>query len=280
LLLWQTIYLIATVGAPPVLMAVLLTSSVRRTLKLYWPQWQYLALGIVLPIVLQPIAVELIHQLEWFFPKLPAEMAEMMKSFSDPSVPLIWPLLAIAVTPAICEEIAFRGFMLSGLQSGRQRNFWTPIVISAVCFGVVHMIAHQVFNAILLGVVLGLLAVRSRSLIPGVIFHFIFNGMQVAQTRIPVRYFESPVMQWLFSVESESGQTIVRFDAPLLAISGLLSVGLITWLIKAPLDVDPESPQRRFSDLPTGADHPPTLSSDDSRWAKMRANAAQGERPA
>jgi len=280
LLLWQTIYLIATVGAPPVLMAVLLTSSVRRTLKLYWPQWQYLALGIVLPIVLQPIAVELIHQLEWFFPKLPAEMAEMMKSFSDPSVPLIWPLLAIAVTPAICEEIAFRGFMLSGLQSGRQRNFWTPIVISAVCFGVVHMIAHQVFNAILLGVVLGLLAVRSRSLIPGVIFHFIFNGMQVAQTRIPVRYFESPVMQWLFSVESESGQTIVRFDAPLLAISGLLSVGLITWLIKAPLDVDPESPQRRFSDLPTGADHPSTLSSDDSRWAKMRANAAQGERPA
>ena len=276
LLKWQTIYLIATVGVPPLLMAILLTSSVRRTLKLYWPKWQYLALGFVLPVVLQPVAIELIHQLEWFFPKPPAGMAEMLKSFSDPNVPLWWPLLAIAVTPAICEELAFRGFMLSGLQSGRQRNFWTPILISAVCFGVVHMIAHQVFNAILLGIVLGLLAVRSRSLIPGVIFHFIFNGMQVAQSRIPVRYFESPVMEWLFSVESEAGQTAVRFDAPLLAISGLLSVALVTWLIRTPLDGDPDAPQRRFADLPATEKTPEEIASDASRWAQLRSNA---ERP-
>ena len=277
LLKWQTIYLIATVGVPPLLMAILLTSSVRRTLKLYWPKWQYLVLGFVLPVVLQPVAIELIHQLEWFFPKPPAGMAEMLKSFSDPSVPLWWPLLAIAVTPAICEELAFRGFMLSGLQSGRQRNFWTPILISAVCFGVVHMIAHQVFNAMLLGLVLGLLAVRSRSLLPGVIFHFIFNGMQVAQSRIPVRYFESPVMQWLFSVESEAGQTVVRFDAPLLAIAGLLSVGLVAWLIRTPLDVDTDGlQQRRFSDLPATEKTPEEIASDESRWAQLRSNA---ERP-
>jgi sodium transport system permease protein len=276
LLKWQTIYLVSTVGVPPLLMAILLTSSVRRTLKLYWPKWQYLVLGCVLPVVLQPVAIELIHQLEWFFPKPPAGMAEMLKSFSDPNVPLWWPLLAIAVTPAICEELAFRGFMLSGLQSGRQRNFWTPILISAVCFGVVHMIAHQVFNAILLGIVLGLLAVRSRSLIPGVIFHFIFNGMQVAQSRIPVSYFDSPVMDWLFSVESESGQTVVRFDAPLLAISGLLSVGLVTWLIRTPIDGDSHAPQRRFADLTAIEKTPEEIASDETRWALLRSNI---ERP-
>ncbi len=277
LLKWQTIYLVATVGVPPLLMAILLTSSVRRTLKLYWPKWQYLVLGVVLPVVLQPVAIELIHQLEWFFPKPPAGLEEILKSFSDPNIPLWWPLVAVAVAPAICEELAFRGFMLSGLQSGRQRSFWTPILISAVCFGVVHMIAHQVFNAILLGIVLGLLAVRSRSLLPGVIFHFIFNGMQVAQTRIPVRYFESPVMKWLFSVESESGQTAVRFNAPLLAISGLLSVGLVTWLIRTPMDGDPDAAQRRSADLPADGPTPAELASDESRWAQLRANTA-GER--
>ncbi len=67
----QTIYLIATVGAPPLLMAVLLTSSFRRTLKLYWPKWQYLVLGVVLPVALQPIAIEIIHQLDWFSRSLP-----------------------------------------------------------------------------------------------------------------------------------------------------------------------------------------------------------------
>lgn len=275
MLKWQTMYLIATVGLPPLLMAILLTSSVRRTLKLYWPKWHYLVLGFVLPVVLQPVAIELIHQLEWFFPKPPAGMAEMMKSFSDPNVPLWWPLLAIAVTPAICEELAFRGFMLSGLQSGRQRNFWTPILISAVCFGVVHMIAHQVFNAMLLGIVLGLLAVRSRSLIPGVIFHFLFNGMQVAQSRIPVRYFESPVMQWLFSVESEGGLTAVHFDAPLLAISGVLSVVLVTWLIRTPGDGGTDGPQRRFSDLPAGESEAEQLVEDQARWEQMRASARE-----
>lgn len=271
----QTIYLIATVGLPPLLMAILLTSSVRRTLKLYWPKWQYLVLGFVLPVVLQPVAIELIHQLQWFFPKPPAGMAEMMKSFADPNVPLWWPLLAIAVTPAICEELAFRGFMLSGLQSGRQRNFWTPILISSVCFGVVHMIAHQVFNAMLLGVVLGLLAVRSRSLIPGVIFHFIFNGMQVAQSRIPVRYFESPVMQWLFSVESEGGMTAVRFDAPLLAISGVLSVVLVTWLIRSPMDGETDGPQRRFSDLSAGESEAEQRVEDQARWEQMRSSSQE-----
>ena len=272
MLQWQTIYLIATVGLPPLLMAILLTSSVRRTLKLYWPKWQYLLLGFVLPVVLQPVAIELIHQLEWFFPKPPAGMAEMMKSLSDPNVPLWWPLLAIAVTPAICEELAFRGFMLSGLQSGRQRNFWTPILISAVCFGVVHMIAHQVFNAMLLGIVLGLLAVRSRSLIPGVIFHFIFNGMQVAQSRIPVRYFESPIMKWLFDVKSEGELTAIRFDAPLLAISGVLSVILVTWLIRTPMDGDTDGPQRRFSDLPAGESEAQQLVEDQARWEQMRSS--------
>lgn len=276
MLWWQTIYLIVTVGLPPVIMAILLTSSVRRTLKLFWPSWQYLALGVVLPVVLQPIAVELIHQLDWFFPKLPAEMAEFMKSLSDPNVAWWWPLLAIAVAPAICEELAFRGFLLSGFQSGRQRSFWTPILLSAVCFGVVHMIAHQVFNAMLLGIVLGLLAVRSRSLVPGVIFHFIFNGMQVLQTRIPQTFFESREMQWLFSVESEAGQTAIRFNAPLLAISGLLSIGLITWLIRSPVDADPEGPQRRFSDLPPSSSESFTLPENDPRWEQMRANAAQG----
>lgn len=273
LLKWQTIYLICTVGLPPVLMAILLTSSVRRSLKLFWPRWQYLALGVLLPLALQPVTIELLHQFEWFFPKPPAGMAEMLKSFSDPSVAWYLPFIAVAVTPAICEELAFRGFMLTGLQSGRKRGFWTPILITSVCFGVIHMIAHQVVNAMLLGVVLGLLAVRSRSLIPGVIFHLIFNGMQVLQTRIDPKYFTSPGMDWLFSIEKVSGERIIRFDAPLLAISGLMSVGLITWLIQAPIDADASGQQRRFSDLPPNDQSvlPPLI--DAARWDQLRASS-------
>jgi sodium transport system permease protein len=105
----------------------------------------------------------------------------MMGMLGDNDVHWFLPLLAIAITPAVCEELAFRGFILSGLQ--RARNPWVPILLSSVAFGVFHMVPQQVFNAILLGVVIGLLATVSRSLLPGVVFHFLFNGMQVALSR-------------------------------------------------------------------------------------------------
>ena len=89
-------------------------------------------------------------------------------------------LLLFAVVPAICEEIAFRGFILTGLERGH--NARTAIVMSALLFGFMHVLLslfQQLFNATLLGLVLGLLAVRSRSILPGLVFHTINNGLAV-----------------------------------------------------------------------------------------------------
>ena len=51
-------------------------------------------------------------------------------------------------------------------------------------FGFLHVLLslfQQLFNATLLGIVLGLLAVRSRSILPGLIFHFLNNAIAVSQ---------------------------------------------------------------------------------------------------
>ncbi|MFO1094076.1 MAG: CPBP family intramembrane glutamic endopeptidase [Planctomycetaceae bacterium] len=166
----------------------MLTTDFRRTLKLYWPRWSMLATGAVLACTLLPVSQELIRLLEgWFFPKLPEGAAKLLEALHDPTLSIWLPLFAFAVAPAICEELAFRGFILSGIQ--RTGRPWLPIVLSSVAFGVIHMIPQQVFNATLLGLVLGLLAVRSGSLLPGVLFHFIFNGAQVVMSRIdPTRW--------------------------------------------------------------------------------------------
>ncbi len=224
----QTIYLIATVGTPAVMMGLLLTSRVNWTLKLRWPAWQYLVAALILPFTLQPISVQLQHSLHWFFPPLPEGAAQILTAISDPTVSIWWPMLAIALAPAICEELAFRGFILSGLQrSGRN---WLAIMISAVVFGLIHMIPQQQFNGALLGIVLGLLAVRSGSLLPAVLFHFINNGLQVAQSRLPQSALEEGVLPVLFHVE-ESG---LRAQWPVLLTCVALSAILITWLVKQP----------------------------------------------
>jgi len=221
----QAIYLIATVGTPALLMGLLLTTDVRKSLKLTWPKWSMLAAGIVLPFTLMPISLELMTQLDWFFPPIPPEAERLMAAMGSQDVGFWLPFAAFAIAPAVCEELAFRGFILSGLE--RSRHKWLPIVISAMLFGVIHLIPKQVFNATLLGLVIGLLAVRSKSLLPGVIFHLIFNGVQVGLSRVDVE--QIPI--WLVSFPEVNGEQEMHFSLGVLALSGLVSALIIGWLI-------------------------------------------------
>lgn len=225
----QLIYLVATVGAPAVFMALLLTTRPLLTLKLKWPGWKMIAAGIALPIALTPVTLELISRMEWFFPPTPAGAEKLLEAMALDSVPLWLALSAFALAPAVCEELAFRGFIFTGLQ--RSRHKWLPIVISSILFGIIHLIPKQVFNAALLGLVIGLLAQRSGSLIPGVIFHAIFNGLQVLATRVPAQSLDSDLGRFLFVSEVVEGHAVVRGSLPLLAMSGLASALLIGWLI-------------------------------------------------
>ena len=165
---------------PPVAMAFVLTSSPRRTLLLYWPEPKYLLLAVALAFSLNPLVNELHPVIERLFPMSPEmkAMTEKLLGGLNTSLPLT--LLLFAVIPAISEEVAFRGFILSGLETGYRNR--TAILLSAVLFGFMHVLLslfQQLFNATLLGLVLGLLAVRSRSLLPGIVFHMLNNGIAV-----------------------------------------------------------------------------------------------------
>lgn len=222
----QFIFLVATVGMPPVFMALLLTTSARKTLKLSLPPLKFLIVGFTLPFALQPLSLELMRILDPFFPPLPESMKLVLGAMGE--APLWLSLAAIAVAPAVCEELAFRGFILSGLQRGRHR--WAPVVISALMFGVIHMIPKQQFHAALLGLVLGLLAVRSRSLLPGVIFHFLFNGTQVLSSRLPPEAFDNGWVSRLVRIVPGEGGENLQFSPVLLAVCGVVSAGQLWWL--------------------------------------------------
>ncbi len=229
----QTIYLLATVATPALIMAALLTTDFRRTLKLHWPRPSMLAVGIVMPFLLVPLSQELMRSLAgWFFPSLPEELGQVMGAMSDRDLSWWRPLLAFAVAPAVCEELAFRGFILSGMQRSGRR--WLPIIMSSVAFGIVHLISQQVFNAMLLGLVLGLIAVRGRSLWPCIIFHFLFNGTLVLLSRSNLEMFEHPACRWLFSVNREGEQAVLRYEWPLLIVCAIAATAIIRWLAARP----------------------------------------------
>jgi sodium transport system permease protein len=227
----QTIFLIVTVGTPALLMSSSLTTSIRQTLKLRWPGWTMLGVATALAFVLLPVMTEIISSLHWFFPKPSKAVTEFLGAMSSQSVSWWFPLLAFAIAPAICEELAFRGFILSGLQ--RARSPWVPIILSSIAFGVVHQIPQQVFNAMLLGIVIGLMAVRSGSLWPGVWFHFLFNGAQVLFQRLDLEAVARRTDDWLFRIETVDGETMLRIEWPLLLPCLVASALLISWLVRS-----------------------------------------------
>lgn len=84
----------------------------------------------------------------------------------------IWLAFVIAITPAICEEMFFRGFV--------QRNFertlrGKSVLLIGVIFGLFHMQPLGLITISLLGILFGYFYYRSRSLLPSMAAHFANN---------------------------------------------------------------------------------------------------------
>lgn len=227
---------VALIALPPLLFGMLLTRSMRDTFRLRFPSLKYLVAGIVLPFVFHAPAVGLVEMLAPIFPPIPEEFARVFENMSDESIPTWKVLIGIALLPAICEEIAFRGFLLSGF-SNRGR-LWIGILFSSICFGFIHLIPIQVFYATVLGAVLGLLAVRSRSLLPPILFHLINNSLSALQKRVSVDVSD-PTGGALFEISRADGAAFATFEYGWMWTAGtsVVAIAATVWLIRTKTEV-------------------------------------------
>jgi sodium transport system permease protein len=139
------------------------------------------------------------------------------------------PYVLLAVLPAVCEELAFRGFVLSGLRKlGSKR--WA-IGISAVFFGVAHGVIQQSISATALGLVIGYVAVQTGSLIPCMLFHMTYNGVGFASAMLPELARERPSLNMLFQ-QTASGE--VLYNWPVIVICAAAAILPLMWLQRLP----------------------------------------------
>jgi len=98
---------------------------------------------------------------------------------SDTSIfALFASLFAMAVVPAICEELLFRGALLSWLKDGF-KNKHLAVWLSAFIFSAIHVQFFGFFPRLLLGVYLGYLFIWTGSLWVPIIAHFLNNAVTV-----------------------------------------------------------------------------------------------------
>lgn len=101
-------------------------------------------------------------------------------------VPIWLGVLIIGCLPGFIEETLYRGIIFSAF---RKRSVLTGIVISSLCFGLMHMNFNQILYAIYLGIVFALLVEATGSLVSTMILHMLFNAVNTAYVYIlPVLY--------------------------------------------------------------------------------------------
>ena len=94
-----------------------------------------------------------------------------------------WPtwaiFLIVSVTPAIIEELAFRGVIQSSLERVfNARDAW---LIQAALFSVLHLSPLVFPSHFLMGLCFGYMRRRSRSIYPGMLLHACWNALVVLQ---------------------------------------------------------------------------------------------------
>jgi sodium transport system permease protein len=194
------------VAAPPLLMALLLTTRPRLGLGLLLTTpWSLVAAGILSVLLLPPLA-ELTLAILRRFPHLVELMRQKqplvqeLQGLGGGSAASWWlHLLVFGLMPAVFEELAFRGFLLSGLR--RRLGPGGAILVSSCLFALYHLNVFQLLPAFLLGLVLALLAVWSGSVLPGMLFHCLYNGMLISVAVLPrLGYVDERVpLQGLFN---------------------------------------------------------------------------------
>ncbi len=223
---------LAFVAAPPLFMALLLTTRPRAGLSLRLPPWwawpaaAALAVFLFIPgseltyLTVQSLGVK--DQLREFEESVASGGARGLA----PLAPVLWLVAGLSLLQAACEELAFRGFILAGLRN-RFRP-WPAVCLSSFLFALYHLNVFQFVPHFVLGVVLGALVLRTGSVLPAVAFHFAYNFLVYACLAVGPHVFPT-----LFSAIGYEEVSRAPYALTRAAVSAacLLAAAAVLWAV-------------------------------------------------
>lgn len=244
----------------PALLAVRLWSSrpaewllMRKT-----GNWQLYLLAFVLMVVAQPgINLLATWNESWQLPAALAALEEMLKQMEESAreatellaqaptfgVMLI-NLLVMALVPALCEEISFRGVLL-GLMDGRDSLQPGPqpvlrlrthiaIWVVGIIFSLIHFQFYGFVPRMLLGVVLGYLIAWTGSIWVPVLAHFTNNALVV------ILYYIEEHTQ----INADSVETFGTGTTAWVGVLSLVAAAAMLWLVRSAVRKQSSAPRQ------------------------------------
>ncbi len=97
------------------------------------------------------------------------------ESYFDKASPFVI-LIVVALIPAVCEELFFRGYLLNCFKSKKHAP---AIIITALLFAGIHLDVYKFFPLLIMAWAYGFIASKTESILLPVIFHFMNNALAV-----------------------------------------------------------------------------------------------------
>jgi membrane protease YdiL (CAAX protease family) len=153
--------------------------DIRKILRLSLPSPRHLLGSLILSASLVPLVAEVAVLQDLVIP-IPEDLVAAMKdAFTvGPGESILLAFVAFSVTPAVCEEVLFRGFLLSGLASVLGER--GAVVMTGILFGLFHLNLYRFAPTAIIGIVIGLVVLASSSLATGILSHAVNNAIALA----------------------------------------------------------------------------------------------------
>ncbi len=134
--------------------------------------------SVVIGVSLTVIGEEIGRLMELILP-IPEEYREIYIAQFQANSPADWFFLIIGVVfvASITEEMTFRGFFQRSAE--KQLDVTRGVLLTAFVFSLLHMSEYAFVQIVLLGVLLGVMAWRTDSVLPAMIAHSINNGISL-----------------------------------------------------------------------------------------------------
>lgn len=193
---------IGLILTPCLLMAIFLTRSLRQALRLHRVPIDHLAAAVILGLALHPSYV-LLGQAISSTLQIGTETQQVLDAVGRliNDQPLWSVLLVLALLPACCEELTFRGFIFGGLL--RNNGVMRAIICSAILFGLAHSFLQQSIAAGIMGLLLGVIAWRTGSVVCTMLIHVVNNSLSISLGWMSARDLGLPgSLDWMVHIDN------------------------------------------------------------------------------
>lgn len=164
-----------TLLIPTLLAVAYLRADFRDTLRLRWPSRADLLLAVPLAVALAVLNDQLSNLTSQFY-SMPEPQRQAIVSLLRAETAYEWlvRVLGLAVAAAVSEEILFRGFIQTSLEKGPLGR-GRAVFLTAILFAVIHLIPQGMPSYVLAGIVLGITAVATESILIPILIHALNN---------------------------------------------------------------------------------------------------------